>query len=254
MSAPDAGGVQLIPLPGIGEVRPGDDLARLILAALGAADQELQWGDIVVVTQKVVSKAEGCLVALRGVQPSELALSWGKRWDKDARVVELVLRESRRIVRMERGVIIAETRHGFICANAGVDVSNVGEDVAALLPAAPDVSADTIRRSMVASTGVAVGVVITDTFGRPWREGQTNVAIGVAGVRALEHFQGRHDPSGYELRVTEPAVADEIAGAADLVMGKLDRVPVALVRGLGHLLGEGSALELVRAPETDLFR
>jgi coenzyme F420-0:L-glutamate ligase/coenzyme F420-1:gamma-L-glutamate ligase len=165
-------------------------------------------------------------------------------------VVELALRESKRIVRMERGVLIAETRHGFVCANAGVDQSNVGSGQATLLPTDPDASAERIRQGLQAR----VGVVITDTFGRAWREGQTNVAIGVAGIQPLRNFEGVVDPTGYELRVTLLASADEIAGAAELVMGKLDRVPVAIVRGVPDILGEGTAQALVRPPATDLFR
>jgi coenzyme F420-0:L-glutamate ligase/coenzyme F420-1:gamma-L-glutamate ligase len=166
-----------------------------------------------------------------------------------------VLRESKRIVRMERGVIISETRHGLVCANAGVDQSNVGDERATLLPPDPDASAERLRLALSrASGGARIGVIISDTFGRAWREGQTNVAIGVAGVEALRHFEGQLDPTGYELRVTMLATADELAGAAELVMGKVDRVPVALVRGLGRALGAGSAQELVRPAANDLFR
>jgi len=247
-------GIELRPVVGLGEVRPGTDLAAEILAALAAQAERLQGGDIVVVTQKVVSKAEGCLVELRTVEPSPLAREWAARWDKDARVVELVLRQSRRIVRMERGVIISETHHGLVCANAGVDCSNVGNDSATLLPPDPDASAARLRSALEAGSGARLGVIISDTFGRAWREGQTNIAVGVAGVLALHHFEGQVDPTGYELRVTMLAVADELAGAAELVMGKVDRVPVALVRGFGHALGDGSARELIRPAANDLFR
>jgi len=247
-------GIELRPVVGLGEVRPGTDLAAEILAALAAQAERLQGGDIVVVTQKVVSKAEGCLVELRTVEPSPLAREWAARWDKDARVVELVLRQSRRIVRMERGVIISETHHGLVCANAGVDCSNVGNDTATLLPPDPDASAARLRSALEAGSGARLGVIISDTFGRAWREGQTNIAVGVAGVLALHHFEGQVDPTGYELRVTMLAVADELAGAAELVMGKVDRVPVALVRGFGHALGDGSARELIRPAANDLFR
>jgi len=247
-------GIELRPVVGLGEVRPGTDLAAEILAALAAQAERLQDGDIVVVTQKVVSKAEGCLVELRTVELSSLAREWAARWDKDARVVELVLRQSRRIVRMERGVIISETHHGLVCANAGVDCSNVGNDSATLLPPDPDASAARLRSALEAGSGARLGVIISDTFGRAWREGQTNIAVGVAGVMALHHFEGQVDPTGYELRVTMLAVADELAGAAELVMGKVDRVPVALVRGFGPALGDGSARELIRSPATDLFR
>lgn len=249
------GGIELLPVTGIGEVEPGIDLAAAIAAALGQQGTPLQDGDILVVTQKIVSKAEGCLVRLADVEPSPLARNWAERWAKDARVVELVLRESRRIVRMERGVIISETRHGLICANAGVDQSNVGDERATLLPPDPDASAEALRAALSAAAGGArVGVIISDTFGRAWREGQTNVAIGVAGVEALRHFEGQLDPTGYELRVTMLATADELAAAAELVMGKVDKVPVALVRGLERALGDGSAGELVRPAANDLFR
>ncbi len=238
---------------GIGEVRAGDDLVELIASATAAAP--LERGDVVVVTQKVVSKAEGRLVDLATVEPSPFASHVAALYAKDARHVETVLRESRRIVRMDRGVLIAETRHGLVCANAGVDASNVpGADIVALLPRDPDASAERIRRGLAERLGVAVGVVISDTFGRVWRVGQTNVAIGVAGLRPLQSYVGVQDAYGYDLRVTQLAVADEIAAAAELVMGKVDAVPVAVVRGLGHLLGDGRATELVRPPETDLFR
>jgi coenzyme F420-0:L-glutamate ligase/coenzyme F420-1:gamma-L-glutamate ligase len=177
------------------------------------------------------------------------------QWDKDARVVELVLRHSRRIVRMDRGIIISETFHGLVCANAGIDLSNVGGDRATLLPPDPDASAERLRTALSElSSGARIGVVITDTHGRAWRQGQINLAIGVAGVEALRHFEGQLDPTGYELRVTQLATADELASAAELVMGKIDRVPVALVRGLGRALGEGSARELVRPAANDMFR
>jgi coenzyme F420-0:L-glutamate ligase/coenzyme F420-1:gamma-L-glutamate ligase len=193
-------------------------------------------------------------VELGDIEPSPLAAEWAARWDKDARVVELVLRESRRIVRMERGVIISETKHGLVCANAGVDCSNVGHGRAALLPVDPDASAERLRAALSQASGVRIGVIISDTFGRAWREGQTNVAIGAAGVEALRHFEGQVDPTGYELRVTMLATADELASAAEMVMGKVDGVPVALVRGLERALGSGSASELVRPAANDLFR
>jgi coenzyme F420-0:L-glutamate ligase / coenzyme F420-1:gamma-L-glutamate ligase len=246
--------IELHPVLGLPEIRPDTDLAAGILQALTVQDLPLRDGDILVVTQKVVSKAEGCVVELSTVEPSPLASDWASRWDKDARVIELVLRQSRRIVRMDRGVIISETHHGLVCANAGVDCSNVGNDSATLLPPDPDGSAARLRDALQAGSGVRLGVIISDTFGRAWREGQTNIAVGVAGVMALRHFEGQVDPTGYELRVTLLAIADELAGAAELVMGKLDGVPVALVRGYGHALGDGSARELIRPAGNDLFR
>jgi len=247
-------GLEILPVVGIGEISPDTDLAREIHVALETQATPLQNGDIVVVTQKIVSKAEGCVVALESVEPSSLASQWAALWNKDPRVVELVLRESRRIVRMDRGVIISETQHGLVCANAGVDCSNVGGERATLLPPDPDASAERLRAALSRSSGARLGVIISDTFGRAWREGQTNVAIGVAGVEALRHFEGQFDPTGYELRVTMLATADELAGAAELVMGKVDGVPVALVRGLERALGSGSASELVRPAANDLFR
>ena len=246
--------LSIFPVAGIGEITPETDLAAELHAALVAQGTPLQDGDILVVTQKIVSKAEGCLVQLDTVEPSALALEWAARWDKDARVVELVLRHSRRIVRMDRGVIISETFHGLVCANAGIDLSNVGGDRATLLPPDPDASAERLRGALSATSGARIGVVITDTHGRAWREGQINLAIGVAGVEPLRHFEGQLDPTGYELRVTLLATADELASAAELVMGKIDRVPAALVRGLPQALGSGSAKELVRPAATDLFR
>ena len=243
-----------MPVFGLPEIVPGVDLAALLHTALVDQGTAPQDGDILVVTQKIVSKAEGCIVQLDDVEPSALAIEWATRWDKDARVVELVLRQSRRIVRMDRGVIICETHHGLVCANAGVDCSNVGGDRATLLPPDPDASAERLRSALSAASGARVGVIISDTFGRAWREGQTNVAIGVAGVEALRHFEGQRDPTGYELRVTMLATADELAGAAELVMGKVDAVPVALIRGLARALSQGKASELVRPAGNDLFR
>jgi coenzyme F420-0:L-glutamate ligase/coenzyme F420-1:gamma-L-glutamate ligase len=252
---PLAAAISVLPIFGIGEIEPGMDLASVLVDALNAQGTPLQDGDIVVVTQKIVSKAEGCLVNLDDVQPSELAREWAQRWDKDARVVELVLRQSRRIVRMDRGIIIAETFHGLVCANAGIDLSNVGGgDRAALLPPDPDASAERLRSAFSSASGGRVGVVITDTHGRAWREGQINLAIGVAGVEALRHFEGQLDPTGYELRVTALATADELASAAELVMGKIDKVPAALVRGLSRALTQGNAQQLVRPAATDMFR
>ena len=255
MTSPQAAGISVLPVFGIGEVTPESDLAAILDAALRHQGTPLQDGDILVVTQKIVSKAEGCLVNLDDVLPSELATQWASLWDKDARVVELVLRHSRRIVRMDRGIIISETFHGLVCANAGIDLSNVGDDRATLLPVDPDASAERLRTALSAANGGArLGVVITDTHGRAWRQGQINLAIGVAGVEALRHFEGQTDPTGYELRVTQLATADELASAAELVMGKVDRVPAALVRGLGRALAEGSASELVRPAVNDMFR
>jgi coenzyme F420-0:L-glutamate ligase/coenzyme F420-1:gamma-L-glutamate ligase len=243
--------VSIIPIAGLPEVRPGDDLGRQIYEAAPALEE----GDIVVVTQRVVSKAEGRLVDLASVDPSPLALNFAERWEKDPRLVELVLRESKRIVRMERGIIISETEHGLVCANAGIDASNVeGESVVCLLPEDPDASAARLRDRLRELAGANVAVIITDTFGRPWRVGQTNVAIGVAGMSPLVDYVGTRDTQGRELRVTLIASADEIAGAAELVMGKVENVPAAIVRGYRYQAREGSGAELIREAEKDLFR
>ncbi len=242
-------------LQGIPEVRPGDDLAAFLVEALRAGGRAIEPGDVLVVTQKVVSKAEGRIVDLATVEPSALAREVAARWHKDAAQVEVVLRESRRIVRMDRGVVISETRHGFVCANAGVDASNVpGDRHVALLPLDPDASAARLRSAVGAAMGVAPAVVISDTFGRPWREGTTEVAIGVAGMPAMRDYTGMHDPFGYELRAGLIAVADELASAAELVCGKIDGIPAALLRGFATGEGEGTAQDLVRDPENDLFR
>ena len=255
MAESGRGHVGIIPLDGIPEVRPGDDLAALILRACAASGVELQTGDVLVVTHKVVSKAEGCIVDLRGVTPSDLAVRFAEEYDKDARQVELVLRESARIVRLDRGVLISQTRHGFVCANAGVDASNVpGADSVCLLPEDPDRSARELRARVREALGVDVAVVITDTFGRPWRLGFTNVAIGVAGMGPLADYRGEPDQWGREMGVSVIAVADELAAASELVMRKTDARPVAVIRGYHHGPGDGGAQELVMPPEKDMFR
>ena len=249
--------VTVIGITGLPDIRPGDDLAQLAINAARAQETPLQDGDVMVVTQKVVSKAEGRLVSLTGVIPSALAAEFSTRWDKDARVVEVALREAVRVVRMDQGVLITETRHGFRCANSGVDASNVGaegEETVTLLPLDPDASARGIRDRVRALTGATVAVVISDTFGRPWREGAENVAVGVAGIAPLWDYRGRYDDYGRELRSTTIAVADELAAAAELVTGKLERIPAAMVRGYAHRLGDESGIgPLIRSREKDLF-
>ena len=247
--------LRVIGLPGIPIVTPGADLVALIHQATVAAPLPLQAGDILVITQKIVSKAEGGLVALKDVTPSPWAEQYARQWGKDPRHVEVVLHQSRRIVRMDRGVLISETHHGFICANAGVDQSNIeGEEVVAVLPIDPDASARAIRQGLRALLGIEVAVIISDTFGRPWRDGIVNIAIGLSGMQAIKDYTGQRDAQGYELRVTSLAVADELAAAAELVMNKLDNVPVAVIRGYDYPRGEGSLAQLIRAPERDLFR
>ncbi|MGD9890335.1 MAG: coenzyme F420-0:L-glutamate ligase [Dehalococcoidia bacterium] len=247
--------IRIIPVRGIPEVKPGDDLAAIIGDAVEARGLTLEDGDVIVIAQKVVSKAQGDLVTLTEIEPSVLATEFARAFEKDPRHVEVVLREARRIVRMERGVLIVETKHGFICANAGVDTSNIGgTDVLSLLPPDPDGSALLLLQALAQRFGVRLAVIISDTFGRPWREGQTNIAIGVAGMLPLRSYVGQADDYGYEMRVTELAVADELAGAAELVQGKVDRVPVAVIRGATYEPGDGDAQMLVRPAERDLFR
>jgi coenzyme F420-0:L-glutamate ligase/coenzyme F420-1:gamma-L-glutamate ligase len=247
--------LRIIGLPGIPIVTPGMDLAALIQQAAIAAPCTLQAGDILVITQKVVSKAEGHLIFLKDITPSPLAQSFARQWEKDPRHVEVVLQQSRRIVKMDRGVLITETHHGFICANAGVDQSNLeGEEVVAVLPPDPDASARAIRQALRERLGFDMAVIISDTFGRPWRHGLVNIAIGLSGIEAIKDYTGQLDAQGYELRVTALAIADELASAAELVMNKLDNVPVAVIRGYDYPRGAGSLTQLVRAAERDLFR
>jgi coenzyme F420-0:L-glutamate ligase / coenzyme F420-1:gamma-L-glutamate ligase len=249
------GEVRIIPITVGGEIRPGESLsARLISAARGLRVR-FQNGDIVVVKHKVVSKAEGAIVALSSVRPSAASQLWARRYGLDARVRELALRESRRIVRSKRNVLITETKHGFICANSGVDVSNVdGGEHAVLLPVDPDRSAARLRRELKKHLGVEIAVIVSDSFGRPWREGLTEVAIGVAGMRALVDYRGRRDPQGYPLHATVDAVADELACAAGLVCGKLAGTPACIIRGYAYRRGSGGARPLIRPAQNDLFR
>jgi coenzyme F420-0:L-glutamate ligase/coenzyme F420-1:gamma-L-glutamate ligase len=245
-------GLEVLPVEGIPEVRPGDDLAGLLAEAAG---QDLRAGDIVVVTHKIVSKAEGRLVDLRTVEPSAFAKGFAARYEKDPRQIEVVLRESRRVVRMDRGLIISETHHGLVCANAGVDASNVlGDDVVCLLPVDPDASAEGLREALAVKTGSDLAVVVSDSFGRTWREGITNVAIGVAGMEPLADYRGETDPHGFYLAASVLATADELAAAAELVMGKTAGIPVAIVRGYPYERAAGTGRALIMPPERDLFR
>ena len=247
--------VQIIAITGLGEIHTADDLAARLWAAASGQGLEIRDGDVLVVAQKIVSKAEGRLVDLGSVTPSPLALQLAEQWQRDPRHFEVILRESNRIVRMERGIMICETRHGFVCANAGVDHSNVpGEDSVCLLPLDPNASAARLREKLSELCGATPAVIVADTFGRPWREGATNVAIGLAGINPIADYRGRVDPYGYELRVTEIAVADELAGAAELVMGKLDQIPAVVVRGYAFQAGDFDAGRLVRDARLDLFR
>jgi coenzyme F420-0:L-glutamate ligase/coenzyme F420-1:gamma-L-glutamate ligase len=250
-----SGELRIIPIRGIGEVRPGDDLAATILTALERQGMPLADGDVLVVTQKIVSKAEGRIVDPAEVEPSEFARVAAAQGHKDARYYEIVLRESRRIVKMDRGVLVTETHHGLICANSGVDESNVaGGRAVTLLPIDSDASAAQLRAAVRERATADVAVIISDTFGRPWREGQVNVAIGIAGIAPLADYAGKPDGYGYTMQATLIAVADELASAAELVMGKTDAVPVALIRGYAYTPEDASASALIRAPEKDLFR
>ncbi len=246
--------IRIIGLTGMPEAKAGDDVAARLVEAARRGPGLLD-GDVVVVTQKIVSKSEGRVISLDTVAASLEAERLAAETEKDPRLVELILRESTRIVRQRGPVLITETRHGFVCANAGIDASNVGpEGLVCLLPEDPDRSARAIREAIREAAGVDVAVVISDTFGRPWREGHTNVAVGVAGMLPFADYVGQVDPHGYELKVSTLAVADELAAAAELVMGKLDGVPVAIVRGYKYPPGDGNARQIVRDPEKDLFR
>jgi coenzyme F420-0:L-glutamate ligase / coenzyme F420-1:gamma-L-glutamate ligase len=246
--------LEVFPVPGIPEVRKGADLGGLILDALREEGLALRMRDVVVVKQKVVSKAEGRLLKLDEVAPGPRARSLAAKEGKDPRLVEVVLRESVRVVRSAHGVIITETRHGFVCANSGVDRSNVPKGFVALLPEDPDLSARRLRRRIEEATGKKVALLVTDTFGRPWRRGQTDVAIGCSGIAPLYSYAGKRDKFGYALRVTEPAVVDELAGAAELTMGKLSGVPVALVRGAVYDRSEEGVRSMLMSRQRDLFR
>ena len=254
------GEMRVIPVPFSDEIAPGDDLAEKVRVALRQRRLRLQAGDILVVKHKIVSKAEGQMVELESVSPSRAAKDWARRCLSDARMVELALAESRRVVRKQmlrknKGVLITETRHGLVCANSGVDASNVdGGSRAVLLPKDPDRSAARLRSRINELLDISVAVIISDSFGRPWREGLTEVAIGVAGMKPLLDYRGQRDPHGYRLRASYEAVADELACAAGLVCGKLNRTPVCLVRGFHYQRGRASARDLIRPKEDDLFR
>ena len=251
--------VEIVPIAGIGEVVPGDAVGSLVATAARACGEAIGDADVVVIAQKVVSKAEGRIRRLADVEPGPRAAELAAELGKDPRLVELVLAESRRIVRAERGVLIVETPAGWICANAGIDGSNVpGEDAVTLLPDDADASARRIRAEVAAACGARPAVVIADSFGRAWRLGQSDVAIGCAGLIALDDWRGRSDVHGRELAATAIAVADELAAAADLVRDKLARIPAALIRGAGRWVsaedGSGAAASLRRSADEDLFR
>lgn len=243
--------VTFLPVEGIPEIHPGQDLPALLGARLASLVRD---GDILVVTHKIVSKAEGRLVVLDTVQPSPLATEYARQWNRNARQVEIVLRESRRVVRMAAGLVISETRQGFVCANAGVDMSNMdGGRTACLLPLDPDASARDLSQALSAGLGFRLPVIITDSFGRPWRNGIVNVAIGVGGLVPLTDYRGGVDPAGYRLSASVMATADALAAGSELVTGKTDGIPAVLVRGFSWAHGEGSARDLVLDPARNLF-
>jgi coenzyme F420-0:L-glutamate ligase/coenzyme F420-1:gamma-L-glutamate ligase len=247
--------LRIIAIPLAEEVRPGDDIPETLIAALKTQRLKLFSGDILVIKHKIISKAEGRLVRLNSITPSAASRAWARRFHLDPRVTELALKQAVRIVRRKNGVLITETRHGFVCANSGVDVSNVdGGAHALLLPNEPDRSAAQIRSSLKKRVHLSIPVIITDTFGRPWREGLTEVAIGIAGMKAIHDDRGMRDPQGYKLRVSMEAVADELACAAGLVCGKLARTPACIIRGFQSRPGKGNSRELIRSAATDLFR
>src|SRR5688572_12701861 len=251
--------IEVLALEGIPEVRVGDDLARMVVDALRATPDALpaREDDVLVVTQKVVSKAEGAVADLTAIEPRPEAVAFAERWDRDPRPVEIVLRQAKRVVRMANGVVTTETAHGFVCANGGIDASNVGPEsgsIVTLLPVDPDASASRIRAAVRDATGVDIPVVVSDSFGRPWRYGIVDVAIGVSGLLPLEDLRGVPDHDGRVMKSTVRAVADELASAAELTLGKRSGRPVALVRGAGFTRGEASIRDVLMPEAFDLFR
>jgi len=245
--------LRAIPVEGIGEVRPGDDIATLVLTA--TKRRKLEGGDVLVITHKIVSKAEGLIVPLESVRPTRNAQLWAEKFKLDPRITQTALDESHRVVKRGHGVTITETPHGFVCANSGVDASNVdGGHSVVLLPREPDRSAQNIYRALKNRLGFPVPVIISDSFGRAWREGLTEVAIGLAGMKAFRDSRGAPDPYGYKLKVTLEAVADELASMAGLACGKLTRIPACIIRGYAYQPGRGRARDLIRPADRDMFR
>lgn len=246
--------LEVIGVEGLGEVSEGNSLGQLICAACAKQGLAIADRDVLVVAHKVVSKAEGRVLLLNDIEPSQRAVELSQTLDKDPALVEVILRESRRVVRTGRNTIIVETHHGFVCANAGVDLSNVGPSRVALLPKDPDVSARRIRQEIREQTGVDPAVIISDSFGRPWRIGTVDVAVGISGMKASKDERGTRDRYGYELKAAVAAIADEIAAAAELAMGKSGDIPVVIVRGCEIEKEEGTVKELLRPEAEDLFR
>lgn len=249
-----ASDLHIFAIPGMPEVTANIDLGRSIADAIHRSGRSIEAGDVFVVAQKIVSKAEGALVSLDDVIPSRFAVEWAGANGKEPRMIEVVLRETRRVVRMDRGILICETHHGFVCANAGVDASNVPPGFVTVLPRDPDASAARISETLTGTFGRSVATIVSDTFGRPWREGVVNVALGVAGLQPLVDCRGREDQYGRHLQTTVIAIADELAAAAELVTGKIKRMPVAVIRGAAEWSGDGDGKMLLRDAATDLFR
>lgn len=251
--------IEIIPIYIDGQIKPNSNIVNTFLKAIKENknnNQILENGDIIVLAQKIISKYEGRLINLDDVTPSQKSIDLSKQVDKDPRIIELILQESRKIIRIFNNIIIAETHHGFICANAGIDQSNVSnkKDQVLLLPLNPDKSAESIRKEIYEKTGKQVAVLITDTFGRPFRMGQTNVAVGIAGINPLKSYKGKQDMFGKILRVTEIAIVDEIAGAAELVMGKTEGIPIAIVRNVNYSKRNSSITKIIREEKKDIFR
>lgn len=247
--------VRIIPVALGSEIARGDSVVEKLLQAIQAQRSSLIAGDILIVKHKIISKTEGRSVELASIKPRPSSTSWARKHNLDARVIEVAVQQSQRIVRRKRGVLITETRHGFVCANSGVDVSNVdGGHSALLLPLDPDASAASIHRAIKKRLGIHVPVIISDSFGRPWREGLTEAAIGLAGMKSLRDYRRQADPHQYVLQASIEAVADELACAAGLVCGKLNRVPACIVRGFAYETGRGRARDLIRPAASDLFR
>jgi len=247
--------IRLIPIRLGEEIHSGDSVSEKLLGALRRDRLRLRTDDVLVIKHKIISKAEGRIIDLNTIAPSVESRAWAKQYGLDARVIELALRESRSVIRRKNGVLITETQHGFLCANSGIDVSNVdGGQHAVLLPENSDRSAAKLRREIRKQTGILIPVIITDSFGRPWREGLTEFAIGIAGMKPLRDDRGRRDPYGYKLKASVEAVADELASAAGLVCGKLNRAPACIIRGFGYEAGVGGIGALLRSKGSDLFR
>ncbi len=247
--------IAIIPIPGVPQIKPGDDLPAILLKAIDDAKVGLKDGDILVLCQKIVSKAEGAVVDLRTVTPSPFAIQIADMWEKDPRMVEVVLTESSRIVRMKNGVVITESKHGWVCANSGVDASNtIADDIVILLPKDPDASARHLRLTIEQQRRIAMGVIITDTFGRPWRDGLVEFALGVSGLDPLDDQRGEEDLQGRELHHTVIAVADELAAAAGLLMEKSAAMPAVLIRGYRFKPADVGSEALKRPADADLFR